>query len=108
MKIDTTRQLQSAFWGLALIVSTLGFSSFAQAETVAIPLGKQGDYWNVERPKTGLSKADVETRFGSPVSRSGPVGDPPIYTWDYPDFKVFFESDYVIHSVVKHQPKDSE
>lgn len=72
------------------------------AETVAIPLGQQGKAWNVETPRTGLTKAQVEDRFGPPQQKTGPVGDPPIYSWDYGQFKVYFETDRVIHSVVKH------
>lgn len=71
------------------------------AETVLIPLGQQGKAWNVETPKTGLTKDEVEARFGPPQRRTGPVGDPPIYTWDYGQFAVYFEADRVIHSVVK-------
>lgn len=71
------------------------------AETVAIPLGQQGKAWNVETPQTGLTKDQVEAQFGAPQTTSGPVGDPPIYTWDYGQFAVYFETDRVIHSVVK-------
>lgn len=89
----------------------LGFAIAAgaqltQAERISIPLGQQGKAWNVESPSTGLRKDQVEQRYGSPDSRSGPVGDPPIYTWEYPTFTVYFEGDYVIHSVVKHQPSE--
>ncbi len=75
-------------------------SPVAMSETVTIPLGKQGDYWNVERPKTGISKDQVLARYGEPLTRSGPVGNPPITTWQYEQFKVYFEYDHVIHSVV--------
>ena len=87
-----------------LLASTL-FGASTYAETVTIPLGQQGKAWGVETPRHGITKADVESRFGAPVSKRGPVGDPPIYTWDYGNFSVYFESDRVIHSVVKHQPK---
>lgn len=52
-----------------------------------------------ERPARGSSKASVEARFGSPASRSGGIGMPPISRWDYGDFVVFFEYDHVVHSV---------
>lgn len=52
-----------------------------------------------ERPARGSTMASVEARFGSPNSRSGAVGRPPITRWDYSDFVVFFEYDHVVHSV---------
>lgn len=91
----------AALLGLLLPV----LSAPTVAETVAIPLGQQSKAWNVETPKTGFTKDQVEARFGEPQQRTGPVGDPPIYTWDYGHFKVYFEADRVIHSVVKHQPQ---
>jgi hypothetical protein len=52
-----------------------------------------------ERPARGSSMARVESRFGAPATRSGPVGQPPITRWDYPDFVVFFEYEHVVHAV---------
>jgi hypothetical protein len=52
-----------------------------------------------ERPARGSSMARVESRFGAPTGRSGPVGQPPITRWDYPGFVVFFEYDHVVHAV---------
>ena len=79
------------------------YAPAAISETVAIPLGKQGDYWNVQRPKTGVTKAQVMAEYGEPTTRSGPVGEPPIYTWKYAQFIVYFEGEHVIHSVVVAQ-----
>lgn len=82
------------------------FSGAGYADTVVIPLGQQGQAWGVESPRTGMRKAHVEEKFGQPLERSGPVGTPPIYTWDYEQFTVYFEGDHVIHSVVKMPPKN--
>lgn len=82
------------------------FSGTGYAETVTIPLGQQGKAWDVESPRTGMRKEQVEERFGQPVEQSGPVGTPPIYTWDYEQFTVYFEGDHVIHAVVKMPPKN--
>lgn len=89
--------------GLLLGLALLCSGAQLAAETVVIPLGQQAQAWGVETPKTGLTKAQVEARFGSPKDVKGPVGDPPIYTWDYGQFAVYFEQDRVIHSVVKHK-----
>jgi hypothetical protein len=53
----------------------------------------------VEGPQRGASMADVEATIGPPKGRSGPVGDPPITVWYYPNFNVYFEYDKVLHSV---------
>lgn len=53
-------------------------------------------------PENGLSTAEVEQRYGAPVDRSRPVGDPPITRWTYDDYSVYFEYDLVIDSVLHH------
>ncbi len=90
---------------LAFCVGGLGLHSPSIAETVTIPLGQQGKAWDVTTPAKGTSKTQVEAQFGAPAQQSGPVGTPPIYTWNYGDFTVYFEGDKVIHSVVKAPPK---
>ncbi len=82
------------------------FAGIANAETVAIPLGQQGKEWQVNTPPTGMRKAQVEEKFGQPINQSGPVGTPPIYTWEYDQFTVYFEGDHVIHAVVKAPQKN--
>lgn len=54
-------------------------------------------------PRNGLTKAQVEDRFGTPLERRAPVGDPPITRWVYDDFNVFFEYELVIESVLHHE-----
>ncbi|WP_238376296.1 hypothetical protein [Marinagarivorans algicola] len=95
------KHTQSLMINLGLTCA-LSFSSItaANAETLAIPLGQQGNHWEVARPATGMSKAQVSAEYGEPLERSGPVGDPGIYIWTYDKFKVYFEGERVIHSVV--------
>ncbi len=54
----------------------------------------------LERPVRGMTMAQVEVRFGPPKTRHPAVGDPPITRWDYDGFSVYFEHQYVLHSVV--------
>lgn len=54
----------------------------------------------VLRPTKGMTMAQVEQRFGAPLSRLDPVGIPPITRWVYDRFTVYFENQYVIHAVV--------
>lgn len=90
---------------LLAITAVMLFSVVAHAEDIRIPIGQGTEAWQGETPRRGLSKALVESQFGSPDSIRGPNGEPPIYYWEYPDFTVYFESDHVIHSVVKHRPQ---
>jgi hypothetical protein len=46
----------------------------------------------------GMTKDEVRALLGKPEYQKGPVGDPPIERWGYPDQVVVFESGYVIDS----------
>jgi hypothetical protein len=53
-----------------------------------------------DTPTRGMSKAQVEQRFGAPEERVAAVGKPPISSWVYPNYIVYFEYDLVLHAVV--------
>ena len=53
------------------------------------------------QPDRGASQAEVVREFGEPDQRLGPVGEPPISTWEYAPFVVYFEYDKVVHTVAK-------
>lgn len=53
-------------------------------------------------PSNGLSQAEVVERYGAPLERRSPVGNPPITRWVYEDYSVFFEYDLVLESVLHH------
>lgn len=84
-----------------LFIAAMTFGSATLAEQVRIPVGEQSDASSIQKPAHGISKAQVEHRFGAPQSRHGPVGNPPITFWEYENFTVYFEHDRVIHSVSK-------
>ncbi len=50
-------------------------------------------------PDRGMSKAQVEARYGAPSEKVAAVGNPPISRWVYPNFIVYFEYNHVIHAV---------
>lgn len=52
-------------------------------------------------PYRGMTMEAVTTQYGAPLQKASPVGDPPIIRWEYDKFAVYFESEYVIHSVIK-------
>ena len=54
----------------------------------------------MELPKNGQSKADIEANFGAPVQKQTAVGDPPISSWKYDKYSVYFEYDRVLFSVL--------
>ena len=75
-----------------------GISGLAAADSHDRAGASAGD-----RPTRGMTEQSVEARFGAPVTRVAPVGDPPIARWEYPGFIVYFEYDRVIHAVNKRQ-----
>lgn len=93
---------------LALMIPVLGLtaigvSTSATADSVAVPIGQQGNT-QVATPQRGLYKPQVEQRYGAPNEKKAAVGDPPISRWVYNDYTVYFDHDYVIHSV-RHPAK---
>ena len=82
----------------------LSFAAFAVAlaDTLLNQSVQQDEATRSERPASGLTKAQVEARFGAPTRMVAAVGDPPISRWEYPTFTVYFEHERVIHSVARH------
>ncbi len=72
-----------------------------QSQTVVIPLSEKVQAQNIDMPWRGLSKSSVQEQYGSPVNIHKAKGKPPISRWDYEQFSVYFESNSVIHSVMK-------
>lgn len=54
------------------------------------------------RPSRGMTMEQVKARFGEPAVEHPRVGEPPITRWDYDQYSVFFEHQYVLTSVVHH------
>lgn len=95
------RQTQWVLVGFCMIATIAGVTPLpSSAEQIKIFVGNQGE--NVSKPTTGMSKLQVKQQYGEPTAKERAVGQPPISTWQYTDFDVYFEYDHVIHSVVKH------
>lgn len=98
--------------GSLVIATQASLLGTAQADTLLIPLGSQApELQSTTRPAKGLSTEEVIQIFGKPLKQTPAVGDPPISRWTFDDFVVYFESDKVIHTVLKHrkptpQPED--
>ncbi len=82
------------------IAFCLLFAANVHADIVKLPSQAPQIVTSDSAPVRGMTKHQVEARHGAPRVKSGPVGDPAIYRWDYADYSVFFEHDYVIHAVV--------
>ncbi len=99
----STMKIQQTFRYFAIgMLYTMCVSVFPiSAETIVIPVMQQGsEELRKILPQAGESMRSVEQRLGSPITKRGPVGDPPITTWTYPEFTVYFEHSHVLHSVV--------
>lgn len=95
---STNRFLRTCIITMAL-AGTFVISGSVIADVLDMP-SKNGQTMQ-KSPSRGLTKAQVEHRFGSPISRHGPTGDPAIYFWEYQGFTVYFENNYVLHAVSK-------
>lgn len=80
-----------------LLLGTV-FTTNSFADTLLIDSAYQKP--EMQRPKKGISKEAVERKFGAPEKKIRAVGDPPISSWVYPEFTVYFEYNHVLHSVL--------
>ncbi len=93
----------------AILFSTVGYSTLVHAENIKIGLSQQGpENQNINRPKFGMTMKKVKSYFGEPTKISGPTGKPAIYLWEYPEFSVYFEGEYVLHSVLLHSAEPNK
>lgn len=86
-----------------LAVLGIAYGAAASADTMdmhSIGESPANTASGVPRPDRGLTMDTVRARFGAPSDIVGPVGDPPITRWVFPDYTVYFEHNRVIHSVV--------
>ena len=87
---------------MKMTVIALGLAAAAPAfaETLAIDGQVAVKPAGIETPQRGASMEAVEAKFGAPANKAGPVGNPAITKWFYPNFVVVFENDKVLHAVV--------
>lgn len=96
---------------LASITLVVSFSTVSATETssgtIKIPIGKQGSPdSSISTPARGMNKEAVMQIYGPPIKINDSKGVPPITSWVYANFTVYFESDTVIHSTLKHTPQN--
>lgn len=85
---------------ISMAVLALGAVAPVLAETLAVDGQVVIKPAGIETPQRGSSMEAVQAKFGEPSNKSGPVGNPAITKWFYPNFVVVFENDKVLHAVV--------
>jgi len=86
-----------------LAAGTLAAPATAHADNLLLHRVQQEKGMNL--PARGMTKAQVESRFGAPLRKLDPRGGdtslhPVIYRWEYSKYIVYFEHDHVIHTVL--------
>lgn len=85
--------------GLLLI----SLSANVSAEEIMMPAAEvETEEFSVQLPGRGMTMEMVQNKFGEALEKGETVGTPPITKWNYKNFSVYFESEYVIHAVVNH------
>ena len=90
----TSRLAGCALIVIAVLAIMLPVVAEAQWETAFISVEKSRNY-----PVRGQSRSQVQQQYGEPEQEKFAIGEPPISSWRYPGFVVYFEHDLVITSV---------
>ncbi|WP_040662585.1 hypothetical protein [Nitrococcus mobilis] len=93
--------MNRAAFVLGALLGVLGQITTTHAEQLLVSTAEplRSDPLIAPPPLRGASMAEVKQRFGRPDRVFPAVGKPPITRWVYPEFVVYFERDWVIHSV---------
>jgi len=86
---------------ILIMFCTLPF--VAQGDVIKLANNAAQVVKRIDTPRRGINQAEVLRRFGEPRSKQAAVGKPPISSWSYASYDVYFEGDLVLHTVVKPQ-----
>lgn len=84
-----------------ILVTVCALPLAAQADVIKLNENPAQVVEATDAPKRGMSQAAVLKRFGEPQSRQAAVGQPPISSWDYGSYRVYFEHNLVLHTVAR-------
>ena len=84
---------------LTIVALVFGYIGIAGADN--LDMEGTAPVENSARPTRGMTQASVEAKYGSHTAKTAAVGDPPISSWEYQGYVVFFEYDRVLHAVTK-------
>ena len=105
-RVMTFKKISPLIFSALLISPAL--SLISNAEEIKVSVGNQSaELDGIDRPKSGMNKTKVAEQFGQPIKENAGRGKPPISSWEYEKFVVYFENDTVIHSVLKITQHDS-
>ena len=90
---------------------SLSLASTLQAETLEMPTESVAPVpppasapvatgYTVTLPGRGMNMTQVEEKFGPPLQKLPEVGEPPITRWEYSNYTVYFEYEFVINSIL--------
>ena len=88
---------------------SLSMAATLQAETLEMPTESAAPVstpapaasgYSVTLPGRGMNMTQVEEKFGPPLEKLPEVGDPPITRWEYSNYTVYFEYEFVINSIL--------
>jgi len=99
--------MKNLILALAITLTNGLLGSTLAAEQITLPLGEQTRQSELQLPPRGMHKDSVRRDFGDPEEITDAVGKPPISQWRYADYVVYFEGNWVIRAVVKHQAQDN-
>ena len=77
-----------------MVLTSVSFNTSAADERAFVGLEKERGL-----PMRGQTRVSVKDRFGEPASTKAAVGSPPISSWEYDGFIVYFEHELVITTV---------
>jgi len=98
--VDENSTTEPATTESTTVESTTVVPDRVEKFTVKVPVSEQGSRNDFEVPVAGMNKDDVENKWGEPKSFRDAVGHPPISSWVYDNFTVYFEQGHVIRSVM--------
>lgn len=90
--------MKRAVFALSMLLGILG-QPIAHADRLLLSTAEQTSAGPRVTLDRGTTMDQVKQRFGMPAQILPAVGEPPITRWVYPQFIVYFERHWVIHSV---------
>lgn len=90
--------MKGVTFALGLLLAILGQSA-AHADRLLLNTAEHANADPLAAPVRGTTMEQVKQHFGMPARIFPAVGKPPITRWVYPQFVVYFERNWVIHSV---------
>jgi hypothetical protein len=87
------------------LLLAMGFAATFQAQADNLLIKRVQHEQSMNLPKRGMTMKQVEAKYGAPLRKLDPRGGdtpkhPVIHRWVYAGYIVYFERNYVIHSVL--------